>query len=521
MTGKRTALAGGVVGALVVVEGTSGVLQGYYTPLLTDIARELEIHDADINWFEAAQLLLSSIVVPVLARLGDMLGHRRVLIASLIVTMIASFALAFAPSFPLFTAAWALQGFYVVWLPLNVAIIFARARQQPDSAALTRKGAGTIVVALQAGAILGALAGGQLGAILPLWAALCVPAVLVSIALIVVLLKVPDPGVRGGGSIDTAGTSVLTIALLAIMSGLSLVRVDGVTPWVVGMVLLGVILLGVFVKVEQRVKDPLVDMEMLRSPTLWPVIVTAALFGVSVLGAQGPLSTFARTDPGEVGYGLGLTSATASYLIGAYVLSLLIGAGIFARVSALTTPRFVLIGATALVALGYLSLIPFHDGVAQVVACMVVAGLGSGALVAALPAAAAAASPPQHTGVATGLTNTTKTIGGAFASAAFAIALVSGAAAAGGGESTAGSLSGYITVWAICGGTALVAMAFLFAVPKVAFTSGADALVAEAGVLDAVSGPHGGDDGAPMRAPASRPDDGSGPGETASAEARP
>ncbi|MFN3867140.1 MAG: hypothetical protein ACK4MD_10570, partial [Demequina sp.] len=119
----------------------------------------------------------------------------------------------------------------------------------------------------------------------------------------------------------------------------------------------------------------------------------------------------------------------------------------------------------------------------MVLGCMMVAGVGSGALVAALPAAAAAAAPPQHTGVATGLTNTTKTIGGAFASAAFAIALSTGVAvSATGAASTAGSMSGYITVWAICGGTALVAMAFLFAVPKVAFSSSADALVAEAGV---------------------------------------
>lgn len=483
MKRSSTALAGGVVGALVVVEGVSGVLQGYYTPLFTDIARHLDINDADINWFEAAQLLLSAIAVPILARLGDIVGHRKVLIASLILTMIASFGIAFAPTFPWFVTAWALQGFYVVWLPLNVAIIFSRARSRPDSAALTRKGAGIIVVALQAGAILGALAGGQLGELLPLWAALCVPAVLVSVALIVVILKVPDTGVRGEGAIDSRGASILTIALLAIMGGLSLVRVDGITVWVIGMVAIGIALLWVFIKVEERTEHPLVDITMLRNPALWPVVVTAALFGVSVLGAQGPLSTFARTDPAEVGYGLGLGSATASYLIGAYVLSLLVGAATFAKVSALATPRFVLIGASGLVGIGYLSLIVLHDTFATVLGCMVVAGIGSGALVAALPAAAAAAAPPQHTGVATGLTNTTKTIGGAFASAAFAIALSTGVAAtATSGASTAGSMSGYITVWAICGVTALVAMGFLFAVPKVAFASSADALVAEAGV---------------------------------------
>lgn len=75
--------------------------------------------------------------------------------------------------------------------------------------------------------------------------------------------------------------------------------------------------------------------------------------------------------------------------------------------------------------------------------------------------------------MATGLTNTTKTIGGSFASSLFAVALASGVAgaAAGGGEATAGSLSGYITVWLICGGTAVLAMIALLTVPKVAFTS--------------------------------------------------
>lgn len=50
-------------------------------------------------------------------------------------------------------------------------------------------------------------------------------------------------------------------------------------------------------------------------------------------------------------------------------------------------------------------------------------------------------------------------------------------AAGEGAGGTAGSLSGYITVWVICGGTAVLAMIALLTVPKVAFTSvGAEAL---------------------------------------------
>lgn len=480
MATSRFAIAGGVVGALVVVEATSGVIQGYYTPLLTDIARHLGIPDADVNWLEAAQLLLSALVVPVLARLGDMFGHRRILIWSLAATAIASWAVAFAPTFPTFVAAWALEGFYVAWLPLNVAIIYSRARKFPDGQALTRKGAGVIVVALQAGVIFGALLGGQLGEVFTgrLWLTLSVPAVLVTAAFLVVKFKVADPGVRHGGTVDTRGAVVLSLALVAITGGLSLVRLHGVTVWVFAAVVVGLVLLALFVRMEGRSDEPLIDLSLLRRPTVWPVMLTSGLFGVSVLGAQGPLSTFVRTDPDEVGYGLGLTSASASYIIGAYVVSLLVGAALFARISALTSPRVVLIGATLMVAGGYLSLVALHRSVPEVLACMMVAGFGSGALVAALPAAAAAAAPPHQTGVATGLTNTTKTIGGSFASSAFALALVSGTADGVGG--TAGSMSGYMTAWVICGGTALLATVALLAVPKVAFTGASPEMLAGA-----------------------------------------
>ncbi|MEO7131890.1 MAG: MFS transporter, partial [Dermatophilaceae bacterium] len=83
--------------------------------------------------------------------------------------------------------------------------------------------------------------------------------------------------------------------------------------------------------------------------------------------------------------------------------------------------------------------------------------------VAGLPVAAATVAPPDYTGLVTGMTNTTKTIGGAFASSIFAIALAS----AGSIDSEASghaSLSGYLTVWTICGVTALVASIFLLVV---------------------------------------------------------
>ena len=447
-----------VVGFLICVELASGVLQGYYTPIFTDIARHLSIKDADVNWFEAAQLIVSALVVPLLARLGDLIGHRKVLLLSTVVTAIASWGVAFAPSFGLFLVAWALQGFYVVWLPMEVAIIHRRTR---GSESRVRGAAGLLVAGLELGVIVGALTSGALAESLGMTALLAVPAVVVTLALGAIWFGVEESPVLAHGRVDWHGFALITLVLGLVMAGLVMLRVVGpASPWPWLLIGAGLVSLVPFARVELAHPEPLVDLRVLGAPGQWPIQATAFLFGVSVLGAQIPLSTFARTDPAVTGYGLGATASSVSVIIGGYVLSLAVGALLLPVVGRRTGTRPAMIGAGVLVGVGYLLFLPFHDTLAQTMTNMVIAGLGSGALVAGLPTAAAAAAPPTHTGLTTGMTNTTKTIGGAFASSVFAIALASAGSVD--AEATAhASLSGYLTVWAICGITALVAALFL------------------------------------------------------------
>ncbi|CAH0122962.1 MULTISPECIES: MFS transporter [unclassified Microbacterium] len=472
----RTATLGAlaaVVGFLAFVEFTSGVLQGYYTPMLSDIARNLQIHDADVNWFEGTQLMLSALVVPAFAKLGDMVGHKRMLLISTALTAAAALALPFTDSFWVFLIAWTLMGFYVVWLPLEIALIWSRSRRMEGRSVITARAAGLLVAALEGGAILGALLGGALIDVLPLTIVLLIPALLVVVCFFVILFGVKESPEQNGGVLDTVGLVLISMALICFTGGLSLLRLDGglVNPWSWAVVVLGLLLIVPFVLWELRHDDPLIDVRMFRSPALGPVFLTAGLFGVSVLGAQAPLSTFARTDPEVYGYGLGTTGFATSLIIGIYLIGMIAGALLFPVIARPATPRVTLIGASALVAIGFLLFLPFHDAYLQVIVNMVIVGLGSGALVAALPAAAASAAPETQTGVATGLTNSVKTVGGAIASCVFGIALLHGVAStSGGAEGTAGSLAGYFTVWIVCGVTALLAAVLLLFVPKQAFT---------------------------------------------------
>jgi MFS family permease len=472
MTDQRRSLGAitfGLVGFLFLVELTSGILQGYYVPLISDLVKHLHIKDADFNWFEAAQLLLSALVVPVLAKLGDMFGHKRILLVSTVLTAGASWWLAFAGDFTSFLIAWALQGFYVVWLPLEVALIFDRGRRTSTGASQTRRAAGLLVVALEAGAIIGALSSsvvfGALGENVTL--TLFFPAICVTLVFFAIFFGVPESQPVPGRKLDAGGFVILTIGLLLITSGLTFLRINGpATWWVWAFIVVGLLVFVPFAMYEKRQPDPAIDLKVLAQPNMWPVQLTAGLFGIAVLGAQAPLSTYAGTDPDVVGYGLGLSTGMRSILIGVYLISMIVGAVLFPLLSRRASPRVALIVAAFFVAIGYLLFLPFHDTTPEVLTNMVIAGIGSGALVAALPAAAAAAAPRGQTGIAAGLTNTTKTIGGSFASAVFGIVLATGVIAAAG---TAASLTGYFTVWTICGVGALAAAVLLFFVPKLAF----------------------------------------------------
>lgn len=468
-TGATLGVTASLIGFLFLVEITSGILQGFYIPLIPDLVQHLGIRDADFNWFEAAQLLVSAITVPFLAKLGDLYGHRRILLVSTVLTAAASWWLAFAGDFWSFLAAWALQGFYVVWLPLEVALIFDRGRRGNRGASETRRAAGLLVVALQAGAIIGALTGGRVFAALGenVTLTLFLPAIAVTLVFFVIYFGVPESEPAAGRSIDLGGFLLLTLGLLLITSALTFLRLNGPGAWWVWVLLaVGLASFVPFGRFELGRSDPAIDLRVLRQPNMWPVQLTAALVGISLLGAQAPLATYAGTDRAN-GYGLGLAASDISTLIGAYLVSMIVGALLFPTVSRRASPRAALIIAAFLVALGYLLFLPFHLETWQVFVNMAIAGLGSGALVGALPAAAAAAAPLGQTGVAAGLTNTTKTIGGSFASGIFGVVLVVGAAST--LTSTAASLGGYLVVWTICGVGALLAGVLLFFVPKLAF----------------------------------------------------
>ncbi|MDR3152036.1 MAG: MFS transporter [Bifidobacteriaceae bacterium] len=462
-----------IVGTLIFVELVSGILQGYYVPVYKEISVFLHISDATINILPAGLMLIGATFVPLIAKLGDIFGFKQILAATSAITVITSWGLVISPNFIVFLIFWMIQGVYMSWLPLVVALINGRLRGVAQASNLTRKSSGVVVASLQGGAILGAAMSGQVGSAMAdkIYIILMVPAIFCTVNLLVILFGVKKVEIINTSKIDIIGAVWLSISLALICFGFAAMNLQILPISVlIIMIIIGVVILVPFALFEKTQNQPLININVLADKTVWPIIVAACLTGTAILGAQAPLSTFARTNPSQTGYGLGLSASQISYVILAFVLSMLIGALLLSTISKIVGPRIALILPCILITLGYGIMIFMHTLLIEVLINIIVAGLGAGMLIAGIPAFAANAAPAGQAGIITGLTNTSRSIGGSIASATFALALAQGTAAVSASQissqSSSGSLEGYIFVWTACAITAVLAGIAFWFLPK-------------------------------------------------------
>lgn len=311
----------GVVGFLVVLELGSGIVSGYFSPLLAVIGQKFDVTDASLNWVSAMFMLATVACVPVIAKLGDMFGHKRLLTIAVSLVACGAFVVAFAPNFEIFLLGRALQAPLAAFLPLEFAIVRAR------DAKTAGRSIGVLVGALTVGAAIGSLTSGLLyGALQDLSAVLLFPAVFIALCAPVVYFLVPESSIRKAGRIDWAGAVLLTLGLLSTLTGISN---SGVWGWAdlktVITITAGLALLVVWVAVERRVKDPMVDITMLTRSGIGLPIVASVLFGAQTYGSQTASFLWLLSDPETTGYGLGLPTGAAGAIIVLYALAAFVG----------------------------------------------------------------------------------------------------------------------------------------------------------------------------------------------------
>jgi EmrB/QacA subfamily drug resistance transporter len=428
------------------------LLQSLVIPVLTTVQHELHTTQSTATWVLTAYLLSASIMTPILGRLGDMTGKKRVFVATLAALAIGSLLAAIAPSIGVLIVARVIQGIAGGMLPVAFGII----RDEFPADKVT--GAVGIIAALTAvGAGLGIVLAGPIVDALGYHWLFWLPLILTVVAAVSAVLFVPESAVRTPGRISWLPAILLSAWLVALLVALSEAPDWG---WgsgrVIGLLAGAVVLAAVWVITELRAATPLIDMKMMRLTAVWTNNLVALLIGVGMYATFAFLPEFVQT-PTAAGYGFG-ASITQSGLMLLPAAITMFAVGIFAGRLARQLGGKVLVIAGCLIGCGSMSILAFaHQHAGEIYLSTAIMGVGFGLAFAAMSALVVAAVPASQTGVASGMNANIRTIGGSIGAAVMASIVTSRLESSG-----LPAQSGYTTGFAVmAGGLVLAALAGL------------------------------------------------------------
>jgi EmrB/QacA subfamily drug resistance transporter len=387
------------------------LLQSMVLPALPEIGRALHTSQSTVAWVLTAYLISASVATPVLGRLGDMFGKKRVLLIVLASLIVGSVVAALTSSVAVMLTARVIQGGGGAIFPLAFSIVrdeFPRERVAGAIGMLSALiGVGAGVAIVLAGPIVDNLSIHWL-----FW----IPAVMTAVALVATIFWVPESPIKAPGRINPLAVLTLSGWLVCLLLGVS---EGGQWGWtsvrILGLFAGAVLLFAAWLVTEMRADQPLVDVRMMRVPAVWWTNISAMLFGFGMYSVMIVVPAFLQT-PSSAGYGFG-ASITKSGLALLPLSGAMLVAGILTGAFAMRYGSKVpLVVGSALSALGMLFLTVAHGSEWNFYVAMALVGLGIGFAFSAMSNLVVEAVPPGQTGVATGMNANVRTIGGAIGS---------------------------------------------------------------------------------------------------------
>ncbi|MEV4109788.1 MFS transporter [Nonomuraea sp. NPDC049695] len=396
-----------VVASLVTAVFSYALMQTVVVPALGLLARELDATPTWSAWILSAFLLSSAVLTPLLGRLGDLRGRRRVLIGVLVAYAAGMVGAALAQDIGQLIAARIVQGAALAVVPLSMAILREAVPRERLPFAM-----GLVSGVVGAGAGAGLVVGGLLADHLSWRYLFVLGAVLALVSLVMAARWVPAGERTAPGRLDLPGAALLGLGMVAVLLALTKGPSWGwASAPVLGLFALGVVLLAVLVAVERRRSDPLIDIGELTDRPMLATHVSALLFGAVSYFFYVAMPLFAQQKPvaGAVGFGASVTVAGLLMLPG--MLAIIPAGTAVGRISAALGPRGPLAAGFLLFAAGAALLALGHAAYWQHLVFYGVVGAGSGLVMGALPKLIADIVPLERTGTANGINNIVRTVG--------------------------------------------------------------------------------------------------------------
>ena len=372
---------------------------------LPDIQADLGIAVGDLQWVITAYTLAFGSLLLLGGRLADLFGRRRMFLTGLVVFTGASLTAALAGSVEALIASRVAQG--VGAAMLSPAALSLVTTIFPEGPARKRALAAWAAVAASGGAF-GVLAGGAITEWFD-WTAIFLINVPIGLAVgIGALHTLPASRRAEGARLDVAGAVLAGGSLAALILGLVEAPEAGWTSaQTVGLLSAGAVGLIAFTKVEARVADPLVRLQVFRRrPTVTALVLMLAGIG-TVLSAFFFLTLYLQHVLGHSALRTGIEFLPGALLLVAAAHG---GGHLVARFGA----KPVLVGGMSLSAVGALMLSTLPaDGsfLADVLPGLLVLDLGIGLGVSGVFITALNGVEDEEAGLVSGLLTTSHELG--------------------------------------------------------------------------------------------------------------
>lgn len=251
------------------------------TVSLKTIAADFGTSETRIAYVISAPMLLSAVALPLLGKLGDLYGHRRVFLLGFGAATVTAAVTALAwDAFSLIgfrTLAAVLGG---ATQPTSMALIFS---VYPKEERVRAMGWWSMTGA--AAPALGLIAGGPLVDWLGWRVVFVLQAVLSLVALAIAAFVLRETA-RQRVRFDLGGALTLALGVSGLMFAIGQVRELGLgSPWIQGAVGLGAVGLAAFVAVERRATAPLLPLEFFRRRNFTAPILSNAFMNAAYMGA--------------------------------------------------------------------------------------------------------------------------------------------------------------------------------------------------------------------------------------------
>jgi EmrB/QacA subfamily drug resistance transporter len=393
-------------------------------PALPELARALNTDEAGVTWTLTAYLVAAAVCTPLVGRLGDIYGKRRLLVVTLVVFAAGSVIAALSANLWIVVAGRVVQGIGGGIFPLCFAIIrdeFPRER--------VARGVGLMSAIAGIGGGLGLILGGVLVDHASYHWIFWLGAAMGIAAAVATQLFVPESPIRTPARLDVRGAIVLAIGLILPLIAISRAHQVG---WGSAQTLVliggGLAVLALWVALERRTDEPLADIDALtRRPVLITNVATL-LVGFGMFGSFVLIPTLAEA-PTSTGYGLGLDATRAGVLLMPGAFAMLIFGPLSGIVGTRYGNKVPLAAGGFLTALGLGLLAASHASQLEIIAFSLVMSAGIGLAFAAMPNLIIEAVPARQTGEATGFNALVRSVGSSLGSQVSATVLASSAVA--------------------------------------------------------------------------------------------